>query len=289
MRRVATNGIELEVVDEGEGPPVVLLHGFPELAYSWRHQIPALVDAGYRAIAPNQRGYAGSSAPEDPMEYDQLTLARDVTGLLDALGLETAVVVGHDWGATLAWNTALAHPDRVSAVAGLSVPFVPRFDVPPTEMFPADSYLIWFQEPGEADAALAEDVRRTFASTAPFSREWTQRETPTEPPRFMTEEELAVYIDTFERTGFTGGLNWYRAMDRSWELAEPLAGRKVEQPALFLTGSRDPVRSFAPAELMDGWVTDLRASVVVAGAGHWVNQERPDEVNRALLDFLAGL
>ena len=277
------------MADEGAGSPVVLLHGFPELAYSWRHQVPALVDAGYRAIAPNLRGYGGSSAPSDPAEYDQLTLARDVTGLLDALELDRAVVVGHDWGATLAWTTALAHPDRVAAVAGLSVPFLPRFPARPTELLPEESYLSWFQEPGEADAALADDVRRTFASTAPFNRAWTSRETPTRTPGFITEEELAVYIDTFSRTGFTGGLNWYRAMDRTWELTEDLADRRITQPALFLTGERDPVRDFAPASVMDGWVTDLRASIVVEGAGHWVNQERPDAVNRALLDFLDGL
>ena len=290
MERVATNGIELEIADEGSGAPVVLLHGFPELWFSWRHQIPALVDAGYRAIAPNLRGYAGSTAPPDPESYDQLTLAADVVGLLDGLDLDRAVVVGHDWGSTLAWSCALAHPERFSAVAGLSVPFVPRMPVPPTQLLPDDHYLAWFQKPGEADAVLARDVRRAIASTRAFTPDWIDDEggeTPT--PKHMTDEELAVYVETFERTGFTGGLNWYRAMDRSWELAEPLAGRKVEQPAMFLTGERDPVRTFAPAELMDGWVTDLRAHVVIPGAGHWVNQERPDEVNAALLEFLAGL
>jgi pimeloyl-ACP methyl ester carboxylesterase len=289
VERIATNGIELEVVREGEGAPVVLLHGFPELWFSWRHQIPALTAAGYTAIAPNLRGYGGSSAPEDPAEYDQLTLAADVVGLLDALGHERAVVVGHDWGSTLAWSCALAHPDRFRAVAGLSVPFLPRFPMRPTDMFPKDHYLNWFQEPGEADAALAADVRHTFTSTAPFTREWLSRPRDYTPPPFMTEEELDVYVSTFERTGFTGGLNWYRAMDRSWELSEPYADRKVEQPALFLTGARDPAKEFAPASFMDGWVTDLRASIEVEGAGHWVNQERPDEVNRALLEFIRGL
>lgn len=286
---MATNGIELELVREGAGPPVVLLHGFPELWFSWRHQIPALVGAGYTAIAPNLRGYGQSSAPQDPAQYDQITLAGDVAGLLDALGYEHAVVIGHDWGSTLAWSTAVAHPDRVRAVAGLSVPFIPRPPVPLTQLLPEDSYLKWFQEPGAADAALAQSVRRTFVSTAPFSREWTSRPVPSEPPPFLSEDELSVYVETFERTGFTGGLNWYRAMDRTWEVTEPFGDRRIEQPALFLTGSRDPVRQFAPAEAMDGWVTDLRASVVVVGAGHWVNQERPDEVNAALLDFLAGL
>lgn len=288
MKRIATNGIELELADDGEGEPVVLLHGFPELAYSWRHQIPALNQAGYRTLAPNLRGYAGSSAPPDPEQYDQLTLAGDVVGLLDALGLETAVVVGHDWGATLAWTCAVMHPDRFPAVAALSVPFIPRMPVRPTEVFPDGFYIKWFQTPGDAEPTLEADVRRTIASSRSFTPDWfSEPEPPT--PRHMTDEDLAVYVEAFERTGFTGGLNWYRAMDRTWELSEPFADRKVEQPALYLVGGRDPVREFAPASLMDGWVTDLRSEVVVEGAGHWVNQQAPDEVNRALLDFLAGL
>jgi pimeloyl-ACP methyl ester carboxylesterase len=292
--QVATNGVELHVVEEGTGPLVVLLHGFPELWWSWRHQIPALAGAGYRVLAPDLRGYGRSSAPEDPGAYDLLTTAGDVTGLIDAYGADEAVVIGHDWGATLAWGVALAHPERVRAVAGLSVPALPRGPEPPIGLMRRflgeDFYVVWFQEPGVADAALARDVRRTLTARATWDAAWAAADEEALPPhRWMTEDELQVYVDEYERTGFTGGLNWYRAMDRSWEMTAPYAGRTIDRPALFLTGSRDPVRTFAPAAVMDGYVTDLRATVEVEGAGHWVNQERPDEVNAALLDFLHSI
>jgi pimeloyl-ACP methyl ester carboxylesterase len=293
-RRIAANGIELNVLDEGEGPPVLLCHGFPELAFSWRHQVPALTGSGFRVLAPDLRGFGRSSAPADVESYDVISLCGDVCGLLDAVGVESAIVVGHDWGASLAWQLAVLRPERVRAVAGLSVPFVPRAPAPPLPILRRhlgeDFYIVWFQTPGVADAALASDVRRTLTT----SRQWTSRwaeEDPAPPrrPRWLTEQELEVYVESFERTGFTGGLNWYRNIDRNWELTELVADRRVEQPALFLTGARDPVRSFMPAEAMRGWVTDLREEVVVDGAGHWVQQEEPDLVNAALLGFLGSL
>jgi pimeloyl-ACP methyl ester carboxylesterase len=293
-RRIAANGIELNVLDEGEGPPVLLCHGFPELAFSWRHQVPALTESGFRVLAPDLRGFGRSSAPTEVERYDVISLCGDVCGLLDAMGEESAIVVGHDWGASLAWQLAVLHPERVRAVAGLSVPFVPRAPAPPLPILRRrlgeDFYIVWFQQPGVADAALARDVRRTLTT----SRQWTSRwaeEDPEPPrrPRWLTEQELDVYVESFERTGFTGGLNWYRNIDRNWELTEPVADRRVDQPALFLTGERDPVRSFMPAEAMRGWVTDLREEVVVDGAGHWVQQEEPEVVNAALLSFLGGL
>ena len=294
-RLLATNGIELSVLDEGSGPPMVLCHGFPELAYSWRHQIPALVSAGYRVLAPDMRGYGRSSAPAEVEAYDIASLCGDLCGLLDAVGEQSAIFVGHDWGASVVWSLATLHPERVRAVAGLSVPFVPRAPAPPIPIMRAhlgeDFYIVWFQQPGIADAALASDVRRTLTTSRQWTAQWAE-EDPVRPPRrpdWLSEEELNVYVETFERTGFTGGLNWYRNIDRNWGLTASVAERRVEQPAFFLTGELDLVRGFMPAEAMSGWVTDLRAQVVIPGAGHWVQQQAPEEVNAALLGFLDAL
>jgi pimeloyl-ACP methyl ester carboxylesterase len=291
---IAANGIELSVLDEGAGPPVVLCHGFPELAFSWRHQIPALLDAGYRVLAPDMRGFGRSSAPAEVEAYDVVKLCDDMCGLLDAAGEGSATFVGHDWGANVTWQLALLHPERVRAVAGLSVPFVPRAPAAPIPIMRRhlgeDFYIVWFQQPGVADAALARDVRRTLTTSRQWTAQWADEDgsAPT-PPSWLTEEELAVYVEAFARTGFSGGLNWYRNIDRNWELTAGVGARRVEQPALFLTGERDPVRRFMPAEAMRGWVTDLRAEIVVPGAGHWVQQQEPEAVNAALLDFLGGL
>jgi pimeloyl-ACP methyl ester carboxylesterase len=291
--RVATNGIELHVLEEGEGPLVVLCHGFPELAFSWRKQVPALTAAGYRVVAPDLRGFGRSSAPAELEAYDIVHLCGDLCGLLDALGEQDAIFVGHDWGASLVWQLAVLHPERVRAVAGLSVPFVPRAPATPLPIMRRhlgeDFYIVWFQQPGVADEALARDVRRTLTTSKVWTAQWADDDEPLHRPAWLTEAELAVYVDAFERTGFTGGLNWYRNIDRNWELTESVATRHVEQPALFLTGERDPVRRFMPAEAMRGWVDDLRAEVLVPGAGHWVQQQAPEAVNAALLDFLGSL
>ena len=192
------------------------------------------------------------------------------------------------------WQFAILHPERVRALAGLSVPFVPRAPALPIPIMRRhlgeDFYIVWFQEPGVADAALASDVRRTLTTSRQWTAQWAEEE-PRGPkrPAWLSEEELGVYIEAFERTGFTGGLNWYRNIDRNWELTEPVADRRIEQPAMFLTGELDPVRRFMPVEAMDGWVTDLRANIVVPGAGHWVQQQEPDAVNDALLEFLGSL
>jgi pimeloyl-ACP methyl ester carboxylesterase len=292
-RRVATDGIELSVLDEGDGQPVILCHGFPELAYSWRHQVPALAQAGYRVIAPDMRGYGHSSVPDEVEAYDVLTLCGDLCGLLDALELERAIFVGHDWGASVVWQLAVVHPQRVAAVAGLSVPFTPRAPAPPIPIMRRhlgeDFYIVWFQEPGLADAALGSDVRRTLTTSRQWTADWAAEDGPPKRAAWLSEAELAVYVEAFERTGFTGGLNWYRNIDRNWELTELFADRHVEAPAMFLTGELDPVRRFMPAEVMSGWVDDLRADIVVPGAGHWVQQQSPDAVNLALLEFLGGL
>ncbi len=289
-QQIAANGIELHVAQSGEGDPVVLLHGFPELWYSWRHQISAIAASGRRAIAPDLRGFGGSSAPQQVEDYDIEQLTGDVAGLLDALEIEQAVIVGHDWGADLAWKFALLQPQRVKAVAGLSVPYVPRAPAPPTELMAEhlgeDFYSVWIQQPGVADAALSADVRRTLATRETWNAAWAQRSDRPPTPPWMSDADLQLYVDEFTRTGFTGGLNWYRNLDRSWRLLERVDGRTIDQPALFITGSRDPVRAFMPDEAMAGSVTDLREVVIIEGAGHWVQQECPDEVNAALLEFI---
>jgi epoxide hydrolase A/B len=287
-------GIELNVYEAGSGPAVVLCHGFPELAFSWRHQIPALAEAGYRVIAPDMRGYGRSSAPPAVEAYDVLALTGDMSGLLDALGEQDAVFVGHDWGAFLAWQMAWIHPQRVRAVAGLSVPFVPRAPAPPIPILRAnlgeEFYIVWFQTPGVADAALGQDVRRTLTTSRQWTAQWAEEEgADPKRPEWLGEEELKVYVGEFERTGFTGGLNWYRNIDRNWELTAPYQDRRIEQPAMFLTGELDLVRNFMPAEAMEGWVSDIRRHVAVPGAGHWVQQEAAERVNAELLGFLAGL
>ncbi len=291
-RQLAANGIDLHVAETGAGPPVVLIHGFPELWYSWRHQLQALGDAGYHAIAPDLRGFGSSSSPAQIEAYSFEFVCGDLIALLDGLQEQRAVFIGHDWGAAVAWQLALEHPDRVAAVAGLSVPFAPRAPAPPMSLLRRalgeDFYIVWFQEPGVAEQGLERDVRRTIKTTEVWTAEWAARKDDPPLPRWLTEEDLQVYVDAFTRTGFRGGLNYYRNIDRNWERNASLAERKVEVPALFITGSRDPVQRFMPAGVMDGWVTDLHV-VQIEGAGHWVQQERPDEVNEALLGFLREL
>lgn len=291
---IETNGIELHVVEAGSGPAVVLCHGFPELAYSWRHQIPVLAEAGYRVLAPDMRGYGRSSRPAEIDAYDMDTIAADLAGLLDAVGEEQAVFVGHDFGGPAVWHMALARPERVRAVAGLSVPHVARAPVPPLAIMRhklgEDFYIVWFQQPGPAEAALARDVRRTLCATDVWSDEWAGRgDGPSPRPRWLSEEDLDFYVESFERTGFAGGLNYYRNIDRNWEAAERFGDDRIEQPAMFLVGERDAVRAFMPGDAIESLTADLRANVVVEGAGHWIQQECPDEVNAALLEFLAGL
>jgi pimeloyl-ACP methyl ester carboxylesterase len=310
-RTVATNGIEMRVTEAGDGPLVVLCHGFPELAYSWRHQLPALAAAGFHAVAPDQRGYGGTTQPKPIEDYDILHLGDDILGLLDALGEEQAVLVGHDWGAPVVWHLALRAPERVRAVVGMSVPFLPRGPMPPIQLMKAAFgeaffYMLYFQQPGVADAELGADparMMRTFmwtiggesspgdykAAPAAGTGLLDVLSEPKHAPAWITDEEMSVFIEAFERTGFTGGLNWYRNLDRNWEKTEFLEGAKVEMPALFVAGEKDPVLIMAPPAVMEGWVTDLRGMVLIPDAGHWVQQEKPNEVNAALLDFLKTL
>ena len=294
--RVPINGIELAVAEHGPagGPVVVLLHGFPELGFSWRHQVTPLAAAGYRVLVPDMRGFGDSDAPDDADQYAVDVLAADVLGLLDHAGAQRGTVIGHDWGADVAWKTAWLHPERVLAVAGLSVPFAPRAPAPPLGLMRKhlgeDFYMVWFQQPGVAEQALARDVRRTLATSRVWDAAWAA-DTDDQPrtPPFMTEDELDVYVRTFAQTGFHGGLNYYRNLDRNWERTADVAERRITAPALFATGERDPVRRFMPAAVMDGWVTDLRVDAVIEGAGHWVQQQAPDQVNALLLGWLSDV
>jgi pimeloyl-ACP methyl ester carboxylesterase len=289
---VHVNGIQLAVAEHGpsDGPVVLLLHGFPELGFSWRHQVGPLAAAGYRVLVPDMRGYGDSDAPDAVEEYAIDVLARDVVGLLDHAGVQLGTLIGHDWGADVAWKTALLHPERVGAVAGLSVPFAPRAPAPPLglmrEHLGADFYMVWFQEPGVAEAALERDVRRTLATQRVWDANWAADDDDPPTPKFLTDPEFQVYVDAFTRTGFRGGLNYYRNLDRNWERTAAVAKRRITQPALFLTGERDPVRRFMPAAMMDGSVTDLRVSEVIPGAGHWLQQEAREPVTDRLLRWL---
>lgn len=315
-RLVDTNGVTLRVTEAGahNGPnaPVVLLaHGFPELAYSWRHQIPALADAGFHVLAPDQRGYGGSTRPEEIAAYDIAALTGDLVGLLDDVGATRAVWIGHDWGAPVVWSAAQLHPERVAAVAGLSVPPVPRPHAPPTEAFRKIFgenffYMLYFQQPGVADAELGSDpartMRRMMGSLSPDDHDSAIRMTapgpagfierlaePAARPDWISADELDHYIAEFTRTGFTGGLNWYRNLDRNWEIMANPPAATIDVPALFIAGSADPVLSFTRRDRASELVTGPYREVMIDGAGHWLQQERPAEVNAALLEFLAGL
>jgi pimeloyl-ACP methyl ester carboxylesterase len=308
-RTIRTNGIDMHLDEAGpaDGPLVVLCHGFPELAYSWRHQLPALADAGYHVVAPDQRGYGDTSRPEKIEDYDIVHLHDDLLGLLDELGEEQAVFVGHDWGSMVVWQLALRNPQRVRGVVGMSVPFVPRSQMPPIQIWKqvfTDTwfYILYFQEPGVADEDLGRDAHTTMrrflcgvstageASAMLSSRDGRgmveRMPEPTALPDWLTQEEVDHYGDVFARTGFTGGLNWYRNFDRNWELTPELDGAKVTVPSAFIGGADDPVLVMAPPTGMEEWLTDFRGSTIVPAAGHWVQQEKPAEVNRALLDFL---
>jgi pimeloyl-ACP methyl ester carboxylesterase len=252
--------------------------------------VRSLAEAGYRVLAPDMRGYGRSGAPEEIEAYDIVELCGDVASLLDERGLERAAIAGHDWGATVAWHFALMHPERTACVAGLSVPLVPNPPAPPLtimrEHLGEDFYIVWFQEPGVAEEALERDVRRTIVTPAVWDPAWAER-TDEQPsaPRFMNDQDVDVYVREYTRTGFRGGLNWYRNIDRNWELTREFDNRKLEMPALFMAGTRDSTMKWMTPEALNERVTDLRLEMV-EGAGHWLQQERPDAVNDALLALL---
>ncbi len=311
-RTIETNGVLLHTIDAGEqgAPVVVLAHGFPELAYSWRRQIPALAAAGYRVLAPDQRGFGGSSRPDSISDYSIAELSADLVGLLDDVRVQQAVFIGHDWGAPVVWGSAQLHLDRVAAVVGLSVPPLPRAKVPPTQAFRAifgDAffYMLYFQQPGVADAELASDPAKTIRRMmgglrtggdqaaalrmiTPGSEGFIERlPEPDGLPDWISADEFDHYVAEFTRTGFTGGLNWYRNLDRNWEIMADAASPTIAVPALFIAGAEDPVLGFTPRDRVTDVVTGPYREVIIPAAGHWLQQERPDAVNELLLDFLS--
>jgi pimeloyl-ACP methyl ester carboxylesterase len=317
FQRIATNGIHLRAVVEGRGPLCVLVHGWPESWYSWRHQIAPLVQAGYRVCVPDVRGYGGSDKPAPIEAYDMTQMTDDVAGLIDALGEREAILIGHDWGAPIVWVTSIRHRARVRAVVGLSVPHLGRGNRSALAAFRQMYagrffYQLYFQTPGVAEKELEADpaatIRKVYFNAsgdaghgAPFSTQdkgpdATLLEGLIDPdplPAWLSAEDVAYYAEEFRRSGFRGPLNRYRNHERDFELLPELSVEKITQPALFIAGERDPVLNFIPGvrmqDLMDRWYADLRGKVIIPGAGHWIQQERPAEVNAALLEFLAKL
>ncbi|WP_030317745.1 alpha/beta fold hydrolase [Streptomyces sp. NRRL B-3229] len=316
-RTVDVNGIRLHIAEEGEGPLVVLLHGFPESWHSWRHQFAPLAAAGFRVVAPDQRGYGAGDHPEDVSAYSILHLVGDVVGLVHALGEERAFVVGHDWGAPVAWHTALLRPDVVRGVAGLSVPPPFRGDRPPLEVmrerFDGHFYWNYFAEPGPADAEFGKDPRAALrrllygasgdapdagryeqALVTDLDRGWlADMPDPGTLPDWLTEQDLDELAASYTQ-GFTGALNWYRNLDRNWELTAPWHGARVTPPALYVYGDRDLVPAFPGTPELIEQLPRLMPNLVrdpvrLKGCGHWTQQERPDEVNELLVEFLTGL
>jgi pimeloyl-ACP methyl ester carboxylesterase len=318
-RTIEANGIHLHIAEQGRGPLVLLCHGFPESWYSWRHQLRALAQGGFHAVAPDMRGYGHTDHPAEVERYSLLHLVGDMVGLLDALGEDSAAIAGHDWGAPVAWHAALMRPDRFRAVIGLSVPYRPRGSAPPTTLMPrtndASFYQLYFQIPSVAEAELERDVRLSLrkilysasgdgpsrspsagAGVAMVPRSGgllTHMLNPDILPAWLTEADLDFYSAQFAHSGFRGGLNWYRNIDRNWELLAAFAGASVTVPALYIAGDRDVVVSFPGMNQviagLSRFVPKLRGTMMLKGCGHWTQQERPNEVSTAMIDFLRGL
>jgi len=318
-RTIPVNGIKMHIAECGEGPLVLLCHGWPELWYSWRHQLVALADAGFHAVAPDMRGYGGTQAPEPIDQYTLHHLVGDMAELVKALsekdgGEGKATIVGHDWGAPVAWHAALWRPDLFPAVCAMSVPYAPPGYVDILSALEKlginDFYLQYFQKPGVPEAELQQDIRsalRRLYFTAGGELEekgkgfarltdgklLANTVDPPTLPAWLSEADLDYYTQEFARTGFRGGLNWYRNLRRNWELGGPWRGQPIGQPSLFIAGSRDGVLRFPAAQSqLDAYpktLPGLRGSHIIDGAGHWVQQEAPAEVNKLLVDFLKGL
>lgn len=310
------NGVRMAYYEAGprKGMPVVLCHGFPETAFSWRHQLKALSEAGRWVIAPDQRGYGLTERPDAVEAYDIDCLTGDLAGLLDHLGAEKGVFVGHDWGGIVVWQMALRRPERVAGVIGVNTPFMPRAPIDPIEIMRKrlgeEMYIVHFQKPAEADAALGADVEKTMrffmkkppAGQAPSRGMASERKEgdPSVFPlvrmveaydpafdtrgEFLNPEEFDAFVEIFESTGFTGGINWYRNMSRNWRLCEGQEDR-VTQPALMVMAEKDAVLPPSAADGMERYVPDLEKALV-EDSGHWTQQEQPAAVNRILLDWL---
>ena len=321
VRYADVNGIRMayyEAGPEGEGTPLVFCHGFPELAFSWRHQVKAMSDAGRWVIAPDQRGYGLTDAPAEVESYALENLCADLVALLDHKGIEKAIFVGHDWGGFVVWYMAIRHPDRVAGVIGMNTPFNERAPLDPIEIMRSRlgerMYIVHFQTPGEADAVLDRDVRKTMNlfMKRPFDipgapvdagAGFAAERKPGDPslfalvdmlevydaagdprPPLLTDEEFEAFVETFERTGFTGGINWYRNFTRNWHASKGLEHR-VHQPSLMIMAEKDAVLPPSAADGMEALIPDLEKQLVL-GSGHWTQQEEPEAVNRIMLDWL---
>lgn len=311
LRNIQVNGITLRIAEAGKGPLVLLIHGWPESWYSWRHQLTALAAAGYRAVAPDMRGYGASDKPQAVEDYDIHHVTGDVASLVTALGEEKAILVGHDWGAIVSWNAMLLHPDKFSAYAAMSVPNSGRGAVSPIDAMKrgyGDNfyYILYFQEPGVAETEFDANPRGILSmlytspdtpTEAPTITDpkraaggWIgRRGAPKELPPWLSKQDLDYYVAEFTRAGFRGGINYYRNFHRNWETTPQLTGAKIKQPVIFLAGEKDVVIAGANAERLTGQMTrvcdDFRGVTLYPGAGHWVQQERAAEISRALVDF----
>ncbi|WP_067458558.1 alpha/beta fold hydrolase [Actinomadura macra] len=308
----SASGLRTHVAEAGEGPLVLLLHGFPECWYSWRHQLTALADAGFHAVAPDQRGYARTGGPADAGQYTILHLVGDVVGLIDALGEERAVVAGHDWGAPVAWATAQMRPDKVRGVIALSIPHRPRGDAPPIEtmrrQISDDFYMVYFQQPDVPEAEFDRDHAATFrrllyagSGDAPGLMPIIPEgggfldlcPEPDKLPDWFSADDVAAYAAEYAGSGFTGPLNWYRNLDRNWDLTAAWHRARVGPPALYIAGDRDASANAPGAHetiaRMPERVPNLRETLWLSGCGHWTQQERPAEVNDAMIGFLRAL
>ena len=315
LRMIEANGVRLRIAEMGSGPLVILVHGWPESWYSWRHQMPALAAAGYHVVAPDMRGYGKSDKPAAVEAYDIHHLTGDIVGVVDAMGEEKAVLVGHDWGSIVAWNSLLLHPDRFSGLVAMSVPYGGRGTASPIEGMRRTNgdnfyYILYFQEPGVAEREFDADPRGIL------SRLYTSPDTPTDapavtdpkraaggwiprlgapkaPPPWLKPEDLDYYVNEFKGSGFRGGINYYRNFHRNWETTPQLTGARIAVPVTFIAGQQDVVIRGATAESlttqMSRVAADLRGVTLLPGAGHWVQQERPAEVNAAILAFLRGI
>src|SRR5215475_7195722 len=314
-RMIETNGVRLHVAEQGEGPLVILCHGFPECWYSWRHQLPALAKSGFRAVAPDLRGYGRSEAPQEVEKYTVLHDVGDMVGLVDALGAKQAVIAGHDIGASIAYQAALLRPDRFRGVIALGPPFRPRAfggSVPPTTLMPRNENAVFYQlflQTPEAEATFGRDMRRTFRSqfyslsgdrppsagggfaAGMVPRKGFSLTDPASLPAWVTESDIDVYVAAFTHSGFRGPLSWWRNIDRGWELMAAFDGAAVAVPALYIVGDRDMlVAAFQPAIAKQSMlVPKLRPTIMLPGCGHWTQQERAAEVSAAMIDFLRQL
>ncbi len=307
---VNTNGIRLAVYEKGEGFPVIFSHGWPELAYSWRHQLPALADAGYHAMAPDQRGYGLTSVPDDIEAYDIEELCGDLVGLMDARGVDKAVFCGHDWGGFIVWAMPLLHPDRTAGVIGVNTPFLPRTPIPTIQFLKAtmgeEMYMVYFQEPGKAEALLEPQLpnffnrifrkggmtQEEFAAlpkemrTFSFERmlELPEEQVARGEPLFG-DDQMQYWINRFEKTGMSGGINYYRNLDENWEILGKVPEYKVNCPSLMISAANDVVLPPSMTNGMERFVPDLEKHII-PDCGHWTQQEKPAELNALIIDWL---